>query len=393
MYDHFKIYDLNFNPVPLPVDEVGYGLRGLDLEVSSIGQEVTEHSMSGRPGNVTTGVRDTDRDMTLSARIKAMNATDYRLKRDRVYSFFRGLGAFYVTETLQGNKLMKVRVIEKYTPERPQNMQRYAFVDIPLQIDGQPYWISRYTTMDLHNNKGIPANGNWSFGMGIDVSPDNLVYQYENVSEFNIYNAGIPLKTIQEKDNCEIRIEINENITNFSLFDAAGGEWKYNPEGKTANIITFEGSLQDKSIDFRSGEVENYSGRVLTDYIKVEPDSGYTNSGVIASHYYDENKKHIAGRTGSTHVSPDQSYWARYVVDSSDVKNAIVNKGKQLTKDWSLKTGDIIIFKGHDVRLNKTTIMERTNRYYPIIKEGINKFKVDGLLYYKITFDFRFKYY
>src|SRR5690625_4202371 len=387
----FKIYDLNLNHVPLPKDDLDYGLIGLDLIVSSIGEEVNAHKLPGWPGNINTGFRDNDRDVSLNAMISSMNSTDYKLKRDRVYAFFKGLGSLYVTETQQGNKLLKVRVVEQYAPERIN--RRVATLDIPLKIDGHPYWISRFKTMDLHNNKGIPANGNWSFGMGIDVSPDKLVYQYENVSEFNIYNAGIPLKTIQEKDNCEIRIEINENISNFSLFDAAGGEWKYNPEGKTANIITFEGSLQDKSIDFRSGEVENYSGRVLTDYIKVEPDSGYTNSGVIASHYYDENKKHIAGRTGSTHVSPDQSYWARYVVDSSDVKNAIVNKGKQLTKDWSLKTGDIIIFKGHDVRLNKTTIMERTNRYYPIIKEGINKFKVDGLLYYKITFDFRFKYY
>src|SRR5699024_12828625 len=61
--------------------------------------------------------------------------------------------------------------------------------------------------------------------------------------------------------------------------------------------------------------------------------------------------------------------------------------------DWKLRSGDVIIFNGHDVRLNKTTIMERTNRYYPIIKEGLNKFKIRGISNYKITFDFRFKYY
>src|SRR5690625_2939984 len=292
--DHFKIYDLNFNPVPLPVDDLGYGLRGLDLIVSSISQEVTERTIPGRPGKITTGVRDDDRDMSISVRIKAMNATDYRLKRDRVFAFFRSLGAFYVTESQQGNKLMKVRVVEQYTPERPDNLQTYAFVDIPLQLDGHPYWVSRFKSMDLHNHRGIPANGHWSFGMGIDVSPDNLIYQYENVSEFNIYNAGIPLKTIQEKNNCEIKIEINESVTSFMLYDSTGSKWEYNPS-----------------------------------------------------------------------------------------KNS----------DWTLKSGDMIIFNGHDVRLNKTTIMERTNRYYPIIKEGINKFKVSGLSQYKITFDFRFKYY
>src|SRR5699024_4445812 len=148
-------------------------------------------------GTLNTGKQDRDRSITLSAIIKAMNATDYRLKRDRVYSFFKELGSFYVTETQQGNKLMKVMVIDEFTPERPENMQTFATIDIPLKIDGQPYWISRETTMDLHNNKGIPVNGKWSFGMGIDVDPDNLTYRHENKPEFTIYNAGRLLKTIQ----------------------------------------------------------------------------------------------------------------------------------------------------------------------------------------------------
>lgn len=292
MYDFFKIYDLNFNKVPLPVDDLNYGLRGLDLEVSSIEQDVIEHSIPGRAGTVITGFRDTDRDMSLKARIKAMNATDYRLKRDRVYDFFKSLGSFYVTESLQGNKLMKVRVVDKYTPERPDNIQTFALIDIPLKINGHPYWISRFKTMDLHNRKGIPANDHWSFGMGIDVSPDNLIYQYENQNELNIYNAGILLKTIQEKDNCEIKIEINQDVTSFMIFDEYN-KWEYNPS-----------------------------------------------------------------------------------------KNS----------DWKLKKGDVIIFNGHEVRLNKTTIMERTNRYYPVIKKGVNEFRVSGLFQFKISFDFRFKY-
>lgn len=293
MKDYFKIYDSNFNQIPLPVDELNYGLRGLDLTVSSIGQEVAEHNMPGRPGNIVTGVRDNDREMSISARIKAMSATDYRLKRDRVYSFFKDLGAFFITESQQGNKLMKVRVVDQYTPERPDNMRTFAFVDIPLKIDGHPYWISRFKTMDLHNNKGIPANGNWSFGMNIEVTPDNLIYQYENARMFNIYNAGILLKTIQEKDNCEIKIEIKQSVTSFMFYDATGRAWEYNAVKKN---------------------------------------------------------------------------------------------------DWALKNGDVIIFNGHDVRLNGTTIMERTNRYYPIIKKSINKFEIVGLSSYQISFDFRFKY-
>ncbi|WP_188738860.1 phage tail domain-containing protein, partial [Oceanobacillus neutriphilus] len=148
MHDFFNIYDLNFNPIPLPRDELGFGFRGLDLEVSAIGQEISEQNIPSRPGNIITDVRDDDRDISIKGRIKAMNATDYRLKRDRVFAFFNSLGAFYVTEHQQGNKLMKVRVVDKYAPERPENMQTYAFLDIPLKIDGHPYWVSRFKTMD-----------------------------------------------------------------------------------------------------------------------------------------------------------------------------------------------------------------------------------------------------
>ncbi len=292
--DYFEIYDSNFNKVPLPVDDLEYGLLGLDIYVSSIGQDVTEHASNGMPGTLITGVQDRNRSITLSAMIKAMNSTDYRLKRDRVYSFFRELGSFYVTETQQGNKLMKVRVVEQYSAIRPQNFRTIADVEIPLKIDGQPYWISRFKTMDLHNNKGIPVTGNWSFGMGLDVDPSKLKYQFSNVSQFEFYNAGKQLKTIQEKGNCEIKIEFNQEVTSFTIEDATGGKWEYNPSKNT---------------------------------------------------------------------------------------------------DWKIKAGSTLIFNGHDVRLNGKTIMERTNRYYFVIEKLMNKWKITGLSNYKITLDFRFKYY
>lgn len=294
MRHFFKIYDTDLNEISLPEDDLKYGFRALDLDVTSIEQEVTEETIPGGPGNIIVGVRDADRDMTMKALIRTMNPTDYRLKRDRIYNFFSTLKIFYITESLQSNKLMRVRVVESYEPERPDNNQTFATVEIPLKIDGQPYWISRYKTMDLHENAGVPANGHWSFGMGIDVDPEKLKYQFENESKFDIYNAGKDLKTIQEKDNCEITIEINEDVTNFRMYDGTGNKWEYNSEKKD---------------------------------------------------------------------------------------------------DWKIKKGDKITFDGHDVRLNKTTIMERTNRYYPVIKQGTNNFEIRDLNKFKITFDFRFKYY
>ncbi|WP_299090337.1 phage tail domain-containing protein [uncultured Metabacillus sp.] len=235
MNDMFSIYDENFNPITLPSDDLGYGLRGLDLNISSTSQEVTEHTIQGMPGNIITGFRDNNRDLSINARLKAQDATDFRLKRDRVFAFFKRLGTFYVTEKQQGNKLMKVRVVESYTFQRPENLRTYATVEIPLKIVGQPYWISRYKSMDLHNSNGVPMNGHWSFGMGLEVNPDKLVYKYENAPTFNIFNAGtVPIKTIQEKDNCIITIEIKESVLNFKLFDGTGRYLEYNPSNKVS---------------------------------------------------------------------------------------------------------------------------------------------------------------
>ncbi|MFD1350140.1 phage tail domain-containing protein [Oceanobacillus caeni] len=246
MQDLFQIYDLDFNPIPLPKDELGYGLKGMGLRTSSVGQEATEHSMSGWPGNIITGVRDTDRDMSLIAWLESMDNTDFLLKRDSVYSFFKRLGSFYVTETRQGNKLMKVKVVEQYAPEIHGGVQTLTTFDIPLKIDGQPYWISRYKSMDLHKNGGVPFNDHWSFGMGLDV--DKTKYQYSNEKEFNIFNAGTrPLKTIQEKDNCIITIEIKQSVNNFRLYDATGRYFEYNPmknskwDLKSGNKIVLNG--------------------------------------------------------------------------------------------------------------------------------------------------------
>ncbi|MCA1029391.1 phage tail family protein, partial [Cytobacillus kochii] len=151
----FKIYNEQFEEIPLPIDDLGYGLRGLDLNISSVAQEVTEHNVQGLSGSIQTGFRDASRDMNISARIKAKDTTDYRLKRDRVFAFFKRLGTFYITENTQANKLMRVRVIESYRFDRIENNQTFAIAEIPLKIIGQPYWISRFKSMDLHENNGV----------------------------------------------------------------------------------------------------------------------------------------------------------------------------------------------------------------------------------------------
>lgn len=234
----FKIYDENFNPVPLPADDWGFGLKELDLEISSTAQEVTEHSIPGVPGNVITSFRDSARDLNISARLKTEDSNDYRAKRDQVFAFFKRLGTFYVAEINQDYKVMKVRVVEAYRFERPENVRTFATVNIPLKIVGQPYWVSLFKSKELTEDM--------AFELGID--PTKLIYEYSNQSAFNIYNAGtVPLKTIQEKDNCIITIDIEESVTGFRLYDATGRYFEYNPSKQASwglvagNKVTLNG--------------------------------------------------------------------------------------------------------------------------------------------------------
>lgn len=226
----FEIYNESFTPIALPVDEAGYGLAGLDLSISSVSQSLTEHTVTGMPGNIITGYQEGEREMSITARLKAKDAIDYRIKRDKAYAFFKRLGTFYVAEKYQPYKLMKVRVVESYQFARPENMQKFATVEIPLKIIGQPYWISRFKSTGIDDQYLMDY---WREGMGLDVSSSKLNYRYTTQS-FTVYNAGtVPLKLIQEKDNFIITIKLNQATTKFRLTDYTGKYFEYNASGKT----------------------------------------------------------------------------------------------------------------------------------------------------------------
>ena len=225
----FQIYNENMKLIPLPTDVMGYGLAALDLTLSSTSQSVTEQNIPGWPGAIDTAYQDSDREMSISVRLKAKNPIDFRIKRDAIYAYFKRLGTFYIAENHQPNKLMRVRVIESFSFSRPENNRTFATAEIPLRIVGQPYWISKFKSTEL---RAMPMVESWNIGLGID--PNKLDYQFTNQSTFNVYNAGtVPIKTIQEVDNCIITITVNQTVTNFKLYDTSGKYFEYNPSKDT----------------------------------------------------------------------------------------------------------------------------------------------------------------
>ena len=216
----FKIYDLNYKEVSFPVDDLGFGLKSLDINVGPVIYENIYTSSSRADQLVKRYPKD--RDVSINAMFTAYNTVDWRLKRDRVYSFFRNLGVFYIAESYQPYKLLKVIVDESYEVDRP--VIRWGLLEIPLKIIDTPFKQSLHTTLDI-DSEGVRWNDKWGHGMGLSSDSSEWKYKFTNTNP-RFYNAGTEdIKLIQQKESL-IRlipkesvpwIEITDGTTTFRL--------------------------------------------------------------------------------------------------------------------------------------------------------------------------------
>ena len=216
----FKIYDLNYKEVSFPVDDLGFGLKSLDINVGPVIYENIYTSSSRADQLVKRYPKD--RDVSINAMFTAYNTVDWRLKRDRVYSFFRNLGVFYIAESYQPYKLLKVIVDESYEVDRP--VIRWGLLEIPLKIIDTPFKQSLHTTLDI-DKEGIRWNDKWGYGMGLSSDKSQWKYKFINTKP-RFYNAGTEdIKLIQQKESLIMLvpkesvpwIEISDGTTTFRL--------------------------------------------------------------------------------------------------------------------------------------------------------------------------------
>lgn len=226
----FIIYDLNFREVSLPKDNFGLGLEGLDLFFSSIGRNVSDEHR--------THVTDGPRSANIRAYIKSMSRQDYKLKRNRVYSFFRQLGDFYIADIDEPNKLLKVSVDTEFTPNWLDGVNHAAEMDIPLSIIGQPYRISRYTTLELQNLK---RDGKWSRGMHLRRDDAYNQYVFINDTDISVYNPSDIDLYIKQHLDFKIKFECLQSMNRISLLDADSNEFIFSDNLVTGDVIEIEG--------------------------------------------------------------------------------------------------------------------------------------------------------
>ena len=212
----FKIYDLNYKEVSLPVERLGYGMKALDISIGPIIYD-TVYS-NGNRADTPIKRYPKDREVSINILTTAADTIDWRMKRDKVYSFFRRLGVFYVAESYQPFKLLKVMVDEGYEVDRP--VTRWGLAEIPLKIIYTPFKQSLHTTGTI-GSEGMLFNNKWAYGMGTWFAENYWQYEFTGVKP-TFYNAGDEeVKLIQQKESL-ITLKINAVPTN-GLIDIDDG--------------------------------------------------------------------------------------------------------------------------------------------------------------------------
>ena len=232
----FKIYDLNYKEVSLPVERLGYGMKALDISIGPIIYD-TVYS-NGNRADTPIKRYPKDREVSINILTTSADTIDWRMKRDQVYTFFRRLGVFYVAESYQPFKLLKVMVDEGYEVDRP--VTRWGLAEIPLKIIDTPFKQSLYTTGTI-GSEGMLFNNKWAYDMGTWFAENYWQYEFTGVKP-TFYNAGDEeVKLIQQKESL-ITLKINAVPTN-GLIDIDDGTttFKMWRDFKVGDIIRIHG--------------------------------------------------------------------------------------------------------------------------------------------------------
>ena len=232
----FKIYNLNFKEVSLPVERLGYGVKALDISIGPIIYD-TVYS-NGNRADTPIKRYPKDREVSINILTTSADTIDWRMKRDKVYSFFRRLGVFYVAESYQPFKLLKVMVDEGYEVDRP--VTRWGLAEIPLKIIDTPFKQSLHTTGTI-GSEGMLFNNKWAYSMGTWFAENYWQYEFAGVKP-TFYNAGDEeVKLIQQKESL-ITLKINAIPTN-GLIDIDDGvtTFKLWRDFKVGDVIRIHG--------------------------------------------------------------------------------------------------------------------------------------------------------
>lgn len=285
--DRAIIYDLNMKTIKLPEDALGFKIHALDLLLSSIDEVNTFETLPGVAGQSLLYNKRGTRDVSLDLLIRAFDDHDYNLKRNRLYTFFRQLSVFFIASSQEPNKLLKVKLNGRYIPQRFEERRDLAQVNISLEIVGQPYRISRYTSLNIHNND-IQFDGKWSPGMHLPPKGTTIngmlfdyKYVFNNETTLMVYNpSDIDLYVKQHLD-VKIKFECLQSMNQIRLLDALSNEFVFTNALKAGDVVEIEGHRIKKNGQLSAEYANDVYPTLLSDYSEVYQE--YKKNRIIVS--------------------------------------------------------------------------------------------------------------
>lgn len=405
----FKIYDLNYNEVRFPVDDLGFGFKSLDIDIGPVIYE-NIYTESSRADKLVKRYPK-DRSVSINAMFTSYNTIDWRLKRDVIYEFLRTLGVFYVAEEYQPFKLLKVIVDTDYMPDRPVNV--WGMLEIPLKIIDTPFKQSLHTTLDI-DREGVRWNDKWGYGMGLSSETKQWKYSFEpsptaaNLDKVLFERGSIFLSNGQNADSNQqlgrlknmypvikgnaYRINLNEiggTISYIRIFhyDSSGnklgdeGTPNVNGNGNASSDFTALGS-SIRLLLYASGSTQvNINGIGELTQISL---AGYSITKTNIKFH----------NPGTEPVKLIQQKESEIKIDiKSSVNWLEIHDGKQTFRlNRAVKSGDTLIIRGHQILLNENNVAGNSNRVFLTVKKGWNDWEVRGLGNFKFSINFRFLY-
>src|SRR5699024_7349174 len=144
-------------------------------------------------------------------------------------------------ETYQIGKRYKVKVDESYIPERYDNNQRFAEIEVNCITTDLPFAESIGTTQDIGGDGLLYSDELWGYGMGLMYGEELQSYTHES-DNFYIFNAGnVGIHPFEQRLIIDIT-DVEGSVNGFELINKTTGDvFRVNEQVSSDSIITLDG--------------------------------------------------------------------------------------------------------------------------------------------------------
>ena len=378
------------------------GVMPLEIFVGSVGKNRSTDTVDGRAGVVDYGFNYTDRPVSLFLRIKSTDKIDFRLLRNEVFAMFDIGNAFYVAETDVPSRVLKVVVDESYIPDRL--TEEYADFDINCRTLDSVFWVSKYTTLELHDS-GY-AHSAEKYGLVDNIDDEKVKYRFEpGLKKVTLKSSDFEQGSISSSSGANAAN--TSEIRTVSYFDTVPGETYFFKDDINGDNINywwlFEYDKNGGYIGFSNtpiggnGEIKfvakGHRLRVRSNsYNGIKPAAvGVHTLPTLEGKA--SNNKFTVYNAGNVKVEPESMFLHIFVASTTGDSITIENNttGETFTLNRNMSARHIQV-NGMVVTDGTTQVFRDTNKRFISLAPGDNNITVSGATFNEIRFNFKYYY-